>query len=139
MAENVFDTMKSKINRGITTVTVKTSSSVERAKINTHMETVKAEMERLKQELGNKMFILWEADSFELSKIEADLQKIKEKKEALGELQNQLEVMEGQIQSILGTEPVTEYYRQAGCVCSQCGSQYEQTINFCVKCGSKIE
>ena len=35
MEQNAFDVMKSKINKGITTVSLKTSSSVEKAKINT--------------------------------------------------------------------------------------------------------
>lgn len=138
MQNSPFDTMKSKINKGITTVTVKTSSSVEKAKINTHMESVGSEIERLIKELGNKIYILWEADSFDLSKVEGDLQKIKEKKETLHMLRKQLEEIDEQTNSILGKGSESAWYQNSGCVCSNCGTQYEQKINFCVKCGNKI-
>lgn len=138
MQSNAFDTVKSKINKGITTVTVKTSSSVEKAKINTHMESVRSSMERLMQELGNKVYILWEADSFELCKVEEELRSIKEKKEILNKLQQQLEDIDEQANSILGKDGMPVNLQEDGCVCNNCGSRYEQRINFCVKCGNKI-
>lgn len=138
MQNNPFDRMKSKINKGITTVTVKTSSSVEKAKLNTHMESLGCEIERLKQELGGKVYILWDAENFDLSKVEEELQKIKEKKETLSRLQKQLEEIDEQANSILGKAGESSFSHAVGCICSNCGSQYEQKINFCVKCGNKI-
>ena len=138
MQDNLLDTMKSTINKGITTVTIKTSSSVEKAKLNTHISSVGKEVERLKQELGNKMYILWESDGFEIGKIESDLNSIKEKKELIHKLQTQLEELDVQVNSILGAQDENKQRECLNFVCSNCGNQYEQKINFCVKCGNKM-
>lgn len=138
MKSTPIDTMKSKLNKGITMVTVKTNSSVEKAKINTHMETVHKEMERLKQELGNKVFILWEADNFDMDKVQADLEQIREKKDTLKELQMQLDAIDEQANAILGSAENAAPPMQDVCFCANCGSRYEQKINFCVKCGNQI-
>lgn len=134
----MLDTMKSTISKGITTVTVKTSSSVEKAKLNTQISSVSKDMERLKQEVGNKLYVLWETDSFDISKVEEELNSIKEKKEKIHKLQDQLEELDAQANSILGTNGEKTSQGLVACVCSNCGNQYEQRINFCVKCGTKM-
>lgn len=134
----MLDTMKSTISKGITTVTVKTSSSVEKAKLNTQISSVSKDMERLKQEVGNKLYVLWETDSFDISKVEEELNSIKEKKEKIHKLQDQLEELDAQANSMLGANGKETPQVSVACVCSNCGNQYEQRINFCVKCGTKM-
>jgi hypothetical protein len=136
--QTTIDAMKSKINRGITTVSVKTSSSMEKAKLGVYMETVQNDMKKMKQELGCKVYDLWEKDSFEFEEIQADLQAIKEKQTVVDDLQKQIQNIEEQVNSILQKDRSIEELVEEGCVCSSCGSTYARKINFCVKCGNKI-
>lgn len=138
MQDNLLDTMKSTINKGITTVTVKTSSSVEKAKLNNQISSVSKDMERLKREIGNKVFVLWETDSFDINKVEEELNSIKEKKFKINKLQEQLEELNAQANTMFGTNGKETPQVSMACVCSNCGNQYEQRINFCVKCGTKM-
>jgi peptidoglycan hydrolase CwlO-like protein len=136
--QTTIGTMKSKINKGITTVSVKTSSSVEKAKLGIYMETVQNDMKKMKQELGCKVYDLWEEDNFGLEEIQADLQAIKEKQTVVDDLQKQIQDIEEQANSILQKEKSTQEQVEEGCVCSSCGSTYARKIKFCVQCGNKI-
>lgn len=132
MEQNAFDMMKSKINKGITTVSLKTSSSVEKAKINTYMESLRGDIESLKKEIGEKVYTLWENDNFDLEKLTQELNTIKEKSIKISELKTQLAAIEDKENDILGKGV------NSGSRCANCGTQYEQKINFCVKCGTKL-
>lgn len=132
MEQNAFDMMKSKINKGITTVSLKTSSSVEKAKINTYIESLNGDIESLKKEMGEKVYKLWEYNQFDLEKLTYELNTIKEKNMKIAELKDQLLAIEDRENDILGKGVIV------GCKCAQCGTQYEQKINFCVKCGAKL-
>lgn len=133
-----IDVMKSKINKGLTTVSVKTSSSMEKAKLNIYMESVQSEIKKSKQELGHKVYDLWEKDSFELREIENELQVIKEKQSVVDDLQKQIQNIDEQANSILGTADKKEVQEAEGCTCAECGAVYAEKINFCVQCGNKI-
>lgn len=133
-----LDTVKSKINKGITTVSVKTSSSMEKAKLSTHMESVERELERLKSELGNRVYTLWRQNNFELGSIELDLETIENKEGILDSLKKQIKDIDNQANAILGKETKTGTPAGGGCICANCGSRYEKRINFCVQCGNKI-
>lgn len=132
MEQNAFDMMKSKINKGITTVSLKTSSSVEKAKINTYIESLSGDIESLKKEIGEKVYTLWEYDQFDLEKLTQELNTIKEKNKKIAELKDQLVAIEDKENDILGKGAIM------GSRCANCGTQYEQKINFCVKCGAKL-
>lgn len=134
MEQNAFDMMKSKINKGITTVSLKTSSSVEKAKINTHIESLNGDIEVLKREIGEKVYVLWENDNFDLGKLTQELNNIKEKNTKICELKNQLSAIEDKENDILGKGNSIS----ARSICQNCGMQYDQKINFCVKCGTKL-
>ena len=133
-----IDVMKSKINKGLTTVSVKTSSSMEKAKLNIYMESVQGEMKKLKQDLGYKVYELWEKEDFEMGKIEKELQAIKDKQAVVNDLQNQIQSIEEQANSILGTMDKVGEQETEGCICAECGAVYADKINFCVQCGNKI-
>ncbi len=139
MEQNALDVVKTKINKGITTVSLKTNSSVERAKINTHMESLKAEIGKLKQDIGHKTYVLWNVGNFDIAKIESELLAVKEKQEILNELQSKLQEIENREKEILGQTEQDDLHSNAEqYFCPNCGRGYTQKINFCVKCGCKL-
>ncbi|MDD6069696.1 MAG: hypothetical protein PUC12_02635 [Clostridiales bacterium] len=139
MEQNAFHRVKSGINKGITAVSLKTNSSLEKAKINTHMESLKAEIERLEQDIGHKAYILWEAGNFECSKIEEELLIIKKKQEKIDELNVKMEDIEKYEKEILGQlENTNHAHRPENFFCPQCGYGYGKKVNFCIKCGCKL-
>lgn len=139
MANNTpINSMKSKINKGITMVTVKTGSSVEKAKLNTHIENVEAEIDQLKRNLGDKAYVLWETGNLKLEELEEDFRCIQEKKAMREALSKQIDEINRETDSILGKKDNSTPQNQGAYYCSNCGCRYEQKINFCVKCGNKI-
>lgn len=139
MEQSAFDVVKAKINKGITTISLKTNSSVEKAKINTHMESLKTEVDKLKQDIGHKTYILWNAGNFDIAKVESELLTVKEKQEILNELQCKLRDIENREKEILGQMEQDNIRNNAEqFFCPNCGSSYTQKVNFCVKCGCKL-
>ena len=59
MAADAFEKLKSSFNRGITTISVKTSSSLEKSKIKTHIESLTRDIERDIQQIGETAYKIW--------------------------------------------------------------------------------
>ena len=55
---DAFEKFKSSINRGITTISMKTASSLEKTKLKTHMDSLKNENQRLIVEIGERMLLI---------------------------------------------------------------------------------
>lgn len=138
MEYNAFDMMKSKINKGITTVSVKTGNSVEKAKLNTYMDVVNAEINSLKQDVGNRTYVLWDAGNFDLEKLLPELEMIKKKIDTVEEIKQQILEIDNREREILGqTAGGYGTANEGSCVCPNCGASFKDKVNFCVKCGSK--
>lgn len=133
-----LDTMKSKINKGITTVSLKTSSSMEKAKISTYIESVKNEINHMKLELGNKVYELWRIDGLDKEKLEADIERIQNKEGVLDDLRQQLLEIDSKANEILGRTAKTDMQAGTSCICPNCGKRYAQKVNFCIQCGNQI-
>lgn len=133
MEMTAFEKMKNTINKGITVVSVKTNTSVEKAKLNTQIDNLEKEIAKLQKEMGNQTYILWKAGKFEISVIEETLYIIDEKRNKMKELQTKIEELLEQGQEVLGED--SKYI----CICSNCNMEFMEKVNFCIKCGNKIE
>ncbi len=134
MEQTAFEKMKASINRGITTVSMKTSTSVEKVKVNTHIETIEKEISKIQKEIGNKVYILWKADGFDIEKIREELEQIDERKTKIKELQEKLEELISHENEVLGS-----FEKNHICKCSNCGMEFDEQVRFCIKCGTKID
>ena len=133
---DIFGKMKSSINRGITTISVKTSSSLEKTKIKTHIETLESEIQKLTYSAGELSYAIWNGASTDNEKLKGYYESIKRKNEEIAELKVELNSIDERDSKILGGEE--KEVPVGGCVCGNCGAVFEETINFCRKCGSKI-
>lgn len=143
MANDAFEKIKSSFNRGITSISVKTSSSLEKGKINTYIDSLENEIKKLKYDLGEEVFRAYIEEDEERDKINAFCSKIKESYDNIDEAKKEIEAIDERDRKIFGEEeraqnsgvPVEE-----GSVifCDKCGARYEEKVNFCRKCGNKL-
>lgn len=145
MAIDKFQKFKSSFNRGVTTISIKTSSSLEKVKIKTHIESINLEIERLIATAGETAYTLWENNESDFSSLYEHFTLIKQKKEEIAQLEKEYDSIDERGNQILGTPssdktPVTSAGSEqvTGITCPNCGSNYAKPVKFCRKCGHKL-
>ena len=139
MANDALSKFKSSINRGITTINVKTSSSLEKTKIRTHIESLRAESEKLIHSVGERAYAAWESQSSDEGLTEL-YGLVKQKKEEIERLSAELASIDERDKQILGTMKQEVVPGADGKItCPECGSQYDEPAKFCRKCGHKLQ
>lgn len=147
MAGDTFQKFKSSFNRGVATISVKTSSSLEKVKIKTHIESIEKEIEHLISEIGEKAYEIWETNDSDFSVLGEKCFVVKQKKDEiiqLNEAYNSIDERDGQI---LGTSVNEENHEvkettpisNESITCPNCGSVYIQSVKFCKKCGQRLK
>ena len=140
MAHDAISKFKSSINRGITTINVKTSSSLEKTKIRTHIESLRADIEKLFHSIGERAYAGWERQAGEDEGLTEMFVLVKQKKDEIDQLTAELFSIDERDNQILGTMK-QEAAPAAGrkITCPECGSQYDDPAKFCRKCGHKLQ
>ena len=132
---DAFDKIKSSFNRGITTISVKTSSTLEKSKIRTHIDSLNSEIQKLYTEIGKTAYTKWcEADP-DCAVLESLFAQVKEKEENIAQLNQELDAIDERDSQILGAK---EEKPAAKIVCSNCGAGYDSPVKFCRSCGNKM-
>ena len=136
---DAFQSLKSALNRGITTINVKTSSSLEKSKIKTHIESLTRDIEREISAVGEAAYKLWSDGPQDFSPLESYFETIRSKYDEIARLNEQLNAIDDRDNQILGntTQEVREVVAPKF-VCTNCGAQYENPVKFCRKCGNKM-
>lgn len=145
MANDTFQKFKSSVNRGITTISVKTSSSLEKTKIRTHIDSLESEIGKLYQSVGENAFLIWQQNG-DYGALDEQCKQLQAKKEEVSRLTQELSSIDERDNQILGNTrqdaapaPAPAPAPQPRIVCPNCGAQYETAVNFCRKCGSKMQ
>ena len=132
---DAFQKLKNSVNRGITTISVKTSSSFEKTTINTHIETVKNEIIKLTSKLGEDVYNGWLNGEESVLAYSETLEEIKLKITEIDNLNGELKRIDERSNSILG---VNNKEVAGPCFCPNCGTRYDSPVKFCRKCGNKM-
>lgn len=103
MAGDAFQKIKSSLNRGITTISVKTSSSLEKTKIKTHIDSINREIQRNFSNVGENAYNIWLNGSDDFSALNETFEEIKSKYKEIDELKEQLVYIDQRDNEILGT------------------------------------
>lgn len=135
---DAFDKLRSSLNRGITTISVKTSSSLEKTKIRTHIESLNNEIQKLYYEIGQTAYNKWcneDPDNTALAQLFED---VKAKQQTIAELTESLNSIDERDNEILGTK-AEKPAAAPGTTCTSCGAVYETPVKFCRNCGNKLQ
>ena len=160
------DGIKSTFNKGVTALNVKTTALLETAKLKTHIGTLNSEIDRLTVDLGRAVYQAWLAGA--PAETEPLCESIREKQLEIEELQQKMKEIEQEGKRILGAKeaknpaapsvlpppvppvppvsavpPVPPVPPAAPAPvsfqCPACGALYSSAINFCTRCGSKMQ
>lgn len=142
MAGDVFQKVGDSVNRTITKISVKTSSSLEKSKIKLHIESLTSELQKMLQNVGEHVYNLWLNGENSDQQLEAKLNVIKQKKSEIAQLNAQLAAIDDRDDEILGNKSVFDAKVPAQPQkphCPNCGTECEATAKFCRKCGYKLQ
>lgn len=134
MEHEAIQKIKSTVNRGITTISVKTASSLEKSKIKTHIETLENEVRSMIINIGECTFEIWQSDA-DYEQISELCKTVAQKKSEIESLYQELSNIDSRDSKILGNQ---EDDKSLWTVCPQCGAQYFNHVNFCRKCGTRL-
>lgn len=132
-----FDKIKQGIDRGITTVSVKSKEMLDSQKVRGQVDTLKRQRRTSLEELGGIVYEMYK-DGLAL-----DETKLKDKYKELEELDIQVKNKETELEEIKrrAEEALVKPAEEApasGIVC-ECGNPLPLDAKFCGKCGAKIE
>ena len=133
---DAFEKFKSSINRGITTISMKTASSLEKTKLKTHMDSLKNENQRLIVEIGELAYKKWYNSDPDCTQLEQLFNKVKENQQTIADLTAQLSAIDDRDNEVLGNK--VEKPASPEIVCPNCGAGYETPVKFCRSCGFKM-
>lgn len=108
-----FDKFVNSVNRGITTINVKTSSSLEKSKIKTHIDTLNADIAKLYSLTGEMMYYKWKNGRDDLSDVYDKFEVIKQKFEEIEKLNKEIVEIDEKNNDILVGENVLQAGTQA--------------------------
>ena len=134
MAGDALQKFKSSLNRGVTSVSVKAMSSLEKSKLKTHIESIEAEIQKLTASVGEAAYQSWASGEKDFGRLEEQCALIQQKREEVSRLVAELSSIDERDSQIFGNK--TE--EAAGIVCPSCGSRYETPVRFCRKCGQQL-
>lgn len=146
MAGDVFQKFKSSVNRGVTTISVKASSSLEKTKIKTHIESIEASIQKLIVDVGEAAYATWESGERDYASLEEMLASIQQKKGEIAKLNVDMASIDERDEKILGNNKAERPAEgpAAGPVegeiaCPSCGTVCGSTARFCRKCGCRLQ
>jgi len=138
MAEEKLDKLKSSIKKGVTTINVKTSAMLEKAKIKTHINTLTTEIGELKGLIGDKAYSLWKDNNFTTESVIELLTSIDQKEMEILDLQQNIIALEQSNKQILGSKDNKNITKGEEFICPSCKTTYESPKKFCRSCGAKM-
>ena len=143
MAGDTFQKFGDSMSRAITKLSVKTSSSLEKAKIKMHIESLTKDVQKMFQGVGEDVYSLWLQDAALNQEVLEKLDAVKQKKAEIEQLTIELNSIDARDDEILGTkseaEQKTEVVAPQKPCCPNCGAECDVTAKFCRKCGTKLQ
>ncbi|MCD7777867.1 MAG: hypothetical protein LUH47_05115 [Clostridiales bacterium] len=140
MKTNFFDRVVVGINKGVNTVSESSKFIIEKAKLNSQIQEVESENDKLIYNIGKTVCSLYTSNEIQLEQCSGIFEAINKNKEKIEDLKNQIILIEKQKEASLRAAapmPETAAVPSDGTVCS-CGFTNKPGANFCAKCGNKL-
>ena len=141
MEFDALSKIKTSVNRGIATVSIKTSSSMEKATIKTHIDSISGDISELTLSVGESCYKLWLEGSSDFTLLNEQLTTIKGKYLEIEQLKSDLITIDERGKQILGSNDkiMKNQDEKLKYVCTKCNAAYDVPVNFCRICGQRIE
>ena len=130
---------KRTLEKGITTLNVKTNNFMEESKCKTYIVTLEKEISNLKLSIGNSVYDNWSNNEDMTNGIEEFLQKIKEKEQEIRMQEERIRQLSVEEKQIFGVVDDRTAVSGDFVYCSQCGAKNASNFKFCVKCGTSLK
>ena len=131
--------LKSTLEKGITTLNVKTNNFMEESKCKTYIATLEKEITNLKLSIGNTVYENWSNDADAMNGVEEQLQKIREKEQEIAAQEERIKQLAEEEKQIFGVADGQAAASGEAVFCSQCGAPNAANFKFCVKCGTPLK
>lgn len=125
--------IKDSIDKGIVSVSVKSSTYLETEKLKTKVENITGKIKAASTEMGAAVYEQWKAGAVKMDYIETMCGHMKEMENEIAGYQTQIDKLEQEKAKILGEE----HSKAGGCPCT-CGYVNEPGAKFCVHCGNPL-
>jgi len=126
-----FDKVKDGINKGVSTVSVRSKELVEVTKLKAEIDSLQRKKKDSIEELGNIVYVMLSRDNFDQSRVMSKYQEIAGIDQQIKVKEEEMQRLRAEAQAALG-KPVTV----GTC---ECGAPVSQGARFCAKCGRKVE
>ena len=131
MAE-FFDKLKQSIDKGITTVSVKSKEMMETQRVKGEIESIRRDKRGILQDLGNIVYAMFQQGCvFDQEAITAKCRDISDVDARLAEKEKELEQIHARAEDSLTRPP------GSGVFC-ECGEEITPETKFCGKCGKRV-
>ena len=130
---------KRTLEKGITTLNVKTNNFMEESKCKTYIATLEKEITNLKLSIGNTVYQNWNNNEDAMDGVEGLLQKIREKEQEIIAQEERIKQLSEEEKQIFGIPGGQAAASEDTVYCSQCGAQNASNFKFCVKCGTPLK
>lgn len=131
------------MSRAITKISVKTSSSLKKSKIKTHIESLTKDVQKMLTDIDEEVYSQWLNWESSHQVLTEKLEAVKQKKAEIEQLSTELASIDDRDNEFLGTKAEVEQkpkvaVPQKPC-CPNCGSEHDPAAKFCRKCGYKLQ
>ncbi|MBT9785861.1 zinc-ribbon domain-containing protein [[Clostridium] symbiosum] len=134
----MFGKIKESIDKGIVSVSVKSSTYLEIEKLKTKVANVSGKMDMAASEMGAAVYSQWKNGSVNQEYIENVCRNIQAMEKEIQDYQVEIGRLEQEKTKILGGNGPETAYTQAGIICG-CGCTNEAGARFCIRCGKPLE
>jgi len=131
-----FDKLKQELDKGITTISVKAKETIETTKIKGQISKLKEDKRKSLEEMGNIVYSMILEENFDIEKIIAQFNVIKDLDNQIQKLEEELKELQEKAQKEIESLKTTEIAKSTN-KC-ECGAEIPPGAKFCVKCGKKL-
>lgn len=130
----LIDKMVIGLNKGVNTVSENSKIIVEKARLNTQLQDIERDKQRIFQTMGKLIYNLQSSEEIHITQCEKMCNEISELDRQILTIQEQLKAYEGTRLSSSNESPLTD-----GVQCRYCGFINSKEAKFCAHCGKMME
>lgn len=135
---SIFDKVKRELNKGVTTVNVKSKELLAVNRLNALISSYQDKRATLITELGKEAFEMFTNSAFEEARLVPKCQEIQELDNKIAGVEAEIDEIRKESQQVLA-EVAGDNDKDPNAPTCECGNVVSKDMKFCNKCGKKLE